>query len=241
MPYLVFDIETSPLAFEDLDLAQQEYLMRGAASDEEREERKRMMSLNPLTARVASLGMVSVPSLDAEPQGCVYSNRGDDAEEIEEKLPDGSIWKTMSERALLEKLWQVLEWGRTRGGSCLISFNGRGFDCPFLMLRSAVLRVKPSRNLMDGTRWRYDRHIDLQDELCFKGSDRNGAMRRFNFDFYCKSFGIKSPKSEGVSGYDVPDLWARGEHRAIAEYCMRDVWATWELFKFWKEYLNVEG
>jgi hypothetical protein len=62
-------------------------------------------------------------------------------------------------------------------------------------------------------------------------------MRRFSFDFYCRTFGIESPKANGVSGMDVPRLFDEGKHREIAEYCMGDVRATWELFKFWKEYL----
>ena len=65
MIYLVFDIETAAMPFETLTGSQQEYLMRGAKSDEEREERKRMMSLNPLTARIASIGMVCATALDA--------------------------------------------------------------------------------------------------------------------------------------------------------------------------------
>lgn len=240
MSYLVFDIETAALQFEDLDESQQEYLMRGAKSDDEREERKRQMSLNPLTARVVALGMVSASSIDAEPKGCVYSNTGavEGSEEEDGVLADGSIWRSLPERELLRKWWDVLAKGRTKGGFQLISFNGRGFDCPFLMLRSAALRVKPSRNLMDGTRWKYDRHIDLQEELCFRNFGSNGAVRRFNFDFYCKAFGIPSPKGEGITGYDVPDFWVQGRHREIAEYCLRDVWATWELFKFWREYLG---
>ena len=31
----------------------------------------------------------------------------------------------------------------------------------------------------------------------------DGAARRFNLDFYCKAFGIESPKSHGVTGMDV--------------------------------------
>jgi hypothetical protein len=245
MIYLVFDIETAAMPFEKLTGSQQEYLLRGAKSDEEREERKRMMSLNPLTARVASIGMVYATALDAEPKGCIYSGYGDpeDGERHSGDLPDGSVWHLMPEAEMLTRWWEILSKGKANGGYHLISFNGRGFDCPFLMLRSAALRVRPTRNLMNGTRWNYDRHTDLQEELVFRQNDRNGAMRRFNFDFYCQSFGIKSPKAEGVTGYDVPELYRQGEHRKIAEYCMRDVRATWDLYRFWREFLgpDVEG
>ncbi|HVZ39153.1 MAG TPA: ribonuclease H-like domain-containing protein [Candidatus Kapabacteria bacterium] len=239
MTYLVFDIETAALSFEGLDPVQQEYLLRGAENEEQQEEKKRLMSLNPLTARVVTLAMLMVNSFDAEPKAFVYSNCGDDPSLPEEEgtLADGAVWKTMPERALMTKWWEVLSFYHARGGYTLITFNGRGFDCPFLMLRSAALAIRPSRNLMDGTRWRYDRHVDLQEELSFHQFSSSGPTRRFNFDFYCKAFGIKSPKGEGITGHDVPEFWLQGRHREIAEYCLRDVRATWDLFKYWKRFL----
>ena len=111
-----------------------------------------------------------------------------------------------------------------------ITFNGRGFDCPFLMLRSGILGVKVSRNLMLN---RYDRqHCDLLEQLTFYG-----ATRRFSLDFYCKSFGIESPKSKGITGLDMRELYDANKFRAIAEYCFGDVTATAELYRRWKEYI----
>ena len=40
-----------------------------------------------------------------------------------------------------------------------------------------------------------------------------------------------------MTGLDVNDLLAAGEYRQIAEYCLRDVEATVELYKIWKERL----
>ena len=68
-------------------------------------------------------------------------------------------------------------------------------------------------------------------------SGREGAGRRFNLDFYCKAFGIDSPKSHGVTGMDVNDLVREGRFREIAEYCLRDVQATVSLHRIWKERL----
>jgi nucleoside phosphorylase len=58
-----------------------------------------------------------------------------------------------------------------------------------------------------------------------------------NLDFYCKAFGIESPKSAGVTGSDVTAMLAEKKFRKIAEYCLRDVRATVELYKIWKERL----
>jgi hypothetical protein len=50
-------------------------------------------------------------------------------------------------------------------------------------------------------------HCDLADQLTFYGGGgRDGATRRFNLDFYCKAFGVESPKSQGVTGQDVTRL-----------------------------------
>jgi hypothetical protein len=74
--------------------------------------------------------------------------------------------------------------------------------------------------------------------LTFYGvSGREGAARRFNLDFYCKAFGLESPKSHGVTGMDVNHLVKTGRYRDIAEYCLRDVQATVLLFQIWKERL----
>jgi 3'-5' exonuclease len=114
-----------------------------------------------------------------------------------------------------------------------VTFNGRGFDCPFVMARSALLGVKPSRNLM-GNRYAVNDHCDLLDQLTFYS-----AMRKFSLDFYCRAFGIRSPKGSGVTGSDVGRLFGEKKYREIAEYCLGDVKATAELFRRWAEYLQV--
>ena len=62
-------------------------------------------------------------------------------------------------------------------------------------------------------------------------SGRDGAARRFNLDFYCKAFGIESPKATVLPGWTLAGWWRR-EGREIAEYCLRDVQATLGFTKF---------
>ena len=125
-------------------------------------------------------------------------------------------------------------WGTISRYEQFITFNGRGFDCPFLMLRSAILGIRPSRNLMP---YRYNAalHCDLLEQLTFYG-----AIRKFNLDFYCKTFGIKSPKSEGITGLNLGSFFSEGKYREIAQYCLGDVIATTELFQRWNECLNIK-
>jgi predicted PolB exonuclease-like 3'-5' exonuclease len=139
----------------------------------------------------------------------------------------------MDEIELLTAFWDVAKHYET-----IVTFNGRGFDVPFLYLRSALMKVPISRKDWLGYRFQTEPHCDLAEQLTFYGvSGREGAARRFNLDFYCKAFGIESPKSHGVTGSDVSTLLAAGRHRDIAEYCLRDVRATVLLYQIWKERL----
>jgi predicted PolB exonuclease-like 3'-5' exonuclease len=130
-------------------------------------------------------------------------------------------------------------WDIAKHYDQIVTFNGRGFDVPFIYLRSALLNVVISRKDWLGYRYQTDPHCDLAEQLTFYGvSGRDGAARRFNLDFYCKAFGIESPKSFGVTGHDVSTLLAEGKYREIADYCLRDVKATVLLYEIWKERLE---
>ncbi|MFW6232765.1 MAG: ribonuclease H-like domain-containing protein [Bacteroidota bacterium] len=157
----------------------------------------------------------------------------DDVTKIE--LSTGDTCFISDEKRLLEDFWKILLKYRN---AQLVSFNGRNFDAPFLMLRSALYKIRPARNLMNGTKFNYTGHIDLIDELTFYMPGSYGATRRFNFDFYTRAFGITSPKSEGVDGSMVGALYKEGKVDVIAEYCLRDISATWDLFLHWYQYLK---
>ena len=109
---------------------------------------------------------------------------------------------------------------------------------PFIYLRSALLNVPITRKDWLGYRYQTEPHCDLAEQLTFYNvSGRDGAARRFNLDFYCKAFGIESPKGQGVTGMDVGQLMADARYREIAEYCLRDVRATVQLYQVWRERL----
>jgi len=236
MATLVFDIETSALPLAQFDEAQQEYLLRDAAklADDaaraaKREELQRFMSLWPLTAQVVCVGMLNA---DTERGQVIYV-----AEDFEEETAGDGLTKfhpCVDEAELLAAFWDTAKHYEN-----IVTFNGRGFDVPFLYLRSAVLNVAITRKQWLGYRFATEPHCDLAEQLSFYGvSGREGAARRFNLDFYCKSFGIDSPKSHGVTGLDVGAMLAAGRTREIAEYCLRDVQATLLLHRMWKERLS---
>jgi DNA polymerase elongation subunit (family B) len=235
MARLVFDIETSALPLENFDEVQQEYLFREAEKIAEeparaarRAEIHQQFSLWPFTAQVVCVAM-----LNAETQrGQVLFT----AEDYEEPANEGgpvAFVPCVDESELLTSFWEV-----AKHYDEIVTFNGRGFDVPFLYLRSAALRVPITKKNWLGYRYATEPHCDLAEQLTFYGvSGREGAARRFNLDFYCKAFGFDSPKSHGVTGMAVNTLLAEGKYREIAEYCLRDVRATVQLHQIWKERL----
>lgn len=239
--YLVFDIETSPLPWDSFSESQQEFITRFANSDEDLDKKKKEMGLTPLTAQVVSIGLQLMGPDEngrmALKKRAAYSvdNSAVGPDFREEKLSTGDSCYIGSEHAVIEAFWKIF---RKYPNLCLISFNGRNFDAPFLTLRSALLRIRPSKNLMEGTKFSYSNHIDLIDKLTFFNPSSYGATKRFNFDFYTRAFGITSPKAEGLDGSKVSEYFEQGRINEISEYCLRDVVATWELFLLWKEFLK---
>ena len=150
-----------------------------------------------------------------------------------EDLSEGTvILKVRTEKEMLEDFW-----AGAKAYDTFVTFNGRGFDVPFLLLRSAILGVLPTRDLMDG-RYLYQqknqKHIDLADQLSFYGA----VFRKASLHLYCRAFGIESPKAGGVTGDDVSALFREGKCETIARYNVRDIIATAELYKKWQQYLS---
>jgi DNA polymerase III epsilon subunit-like protein len=222
MAKVVIDIETLGYPLESFDKTRQKYLLKFVETDAEREEAIQKLSLYPTTAQVIAIGLLNPETGHGK---VLYQ-----ADEPMDFASDDSAirFKTGTEKEILEQFWQDISHYDQ-----FITFNGRGFDCPFLMLRSAILQVQPIRNLMP---YRYDAsiHCDLLEQFTFYG-----ALRKFNLDFYCKSFGIDSPKAQGITGLDMKQLYEEKRFREIAEYNLGDLKATSELFRKWEKFLSV--
>lgn len=247
---LIFDIETIGADFNSLDKTTQDsltrWIKREAGDDKGKynvmlTDLKEGLGFSPLTGEIVAVGV-----FDTEKEkGVVYYSVGDmikgpandhhrggvnGASETEE---NNFIFKPMSELGMLQSFWQ----GASHYNK-FVSFNGRSFDVPFLMIRSAVHKIRPSKNLMTNRYLTYQphnvQHIDLLDQLAFYGAVR----RKGNLHLYCQTFGIKSPKAEGITGDDVGRLYKEGEYEKIAKYNSWDLIATVELYKRWKEYIK---
>ena len=230
---LAFDIEVVAYDFEThYDEETKAYLLKYADTDAEKESAIQNLVFTPFTSFVVAIGVLDIN----KNKGCVYFNRDKDVNDLIISDNKDIIYVCDDEKSILNRFWNFLKSG---GYDYIVTFNGRDFDCPYLILRSGLLGIKPSVNIMRSNDFNFNSyHIDLIKELTFYRHSA-GAKRKFSLDFYCKQFGIKSPKSEGVSGDKVGELYKNKEYQKIADYCIGDVIAEAELFKKWNETLNI--
>ena len=231
MSELIFDIETIGEDFEALDKTTQNALIHWIESEvadddkkaRELENLKNGMGFSPLTGEIVAIGMLDC----ARGKGAVYFQAPH--AEIKDFEEDSFVFRAMNEQDMLAKFWEG-----AREYSHFVSFNGRAFDAPFLMVRSAIHKIRPTVNLMP---YRYAQnpiHIDLYDQLSFYGSMR----RRGSLHLWSRAFGIESPKAGGINGDDVAPLFKAGKYLDIARYNARDLHATKSLYEYWRDYIH---
>lgn len=236
MPKLIFDIETIGEDFDSLDETTQEVLTRWlekeAASESDYavglEELKSGLGFSPLTGEIVAIGVLDHDTK----QGAVYFQAPGEKEQ--ELTEEGIKFKSMSEPEMLKRFWEIA----VRYDE-FISFNGRTFDAPFLMIRSAVHGLTPTKNLMTNrylNSQKYDSaHIDLLDQFTFYGAMR----RKGNLHLWCRAFGLESPKAQGVTGDDVGQLFRDKKFLDIARYNAGDLRATSGLYERWFKHFRI--
>lgn len=222
MSQVVFDIETIGVEFDNLSEEVQKYVLKDAEDEKKVKEAKEKLGLSPLTGEIVAICLINPET----GKGRTYFQAPD--KEIKPFVEDDIEYQALTEKEILEKFWQEI-----KNYNQFITFNGRKFDCPFIMLRSGALKVLPSRNLIP-YRYSDQEHIDLLDQLTFYD-----AFRKFSLDFYCKSFNLEAGKMKGMSGDKVQDYFKKGKYLEIARYCSLDVKATTQLFERWEKYIRI--
>ncbi len=222
MPRLIFDIETVGVDFDSLDEKSQELLLANAETDEERKLIREGMGLSPLTGRIAAIAILN-PQTN---KGAVYYQKQND--EVEEDLNGNMLFPCKDEKEILKRFWEV-----ATHYDQFVTFNGHSFDCPFVMIRSAALKIKATVPLM-GYRFGDKPHLDIYDKLT-----NYGAVRfKRSLHLWCQAFGIESPKDKGITGYEVAQYFKEKKCRDIALYCFDDIKATAALLDYWEKYLG---
>ena len=143
-----------------------------------------------------------------------------------------SVDSSPNEREILGEFLRYLNKNNPK----LVSFNGRNFDLPAIMIRAMKHNLsaesyfetdnaKHNKNKWENYRARYSEnfHIDLLDAV-----SAFGAARGIKLDVVCKMAGLVGKFD--TSGDDVYRLYFAGEFRKIDEYCQSDVLNTYGLY-----------
>src|SRR5262245_40422725 len=217
MPQLIaFDIEVAGFHWDEVDEITRGYLLQRAKNDEERESAPERTALYPGLGKIISIAMWN---LERDRGLCLLEGKPAESQEWK-RVPNSDVFRG-SEAQLLERFWEIVERKRPR----LISFNGRAYDGPILMIRSAQLGIAPALNLC-GNRYNLSSHVDLDEVLTFHGSWRE----HYKLDYWCRRFDVESPKGS-IDGSQIARAYREGRIEEIGEYCLRDVRATAQIYR----------
>jgi predicted PolB exonuclease-like 3'-5' exonuclease len=134
----------------------------------------------------------------------------------------GTLGAAADEAGMLATFADLVEARRPQ----LISWNGRGFDLPVLVLRSLRQGLAWPWYYGEGE-YRNRRsevaHLDLGDALA-----DHGAARMTSLDGASRLIGL--PGKDGVDGSQVEGMFEAGQLEALDRYCLCDVTQTAFLF-----------
>lgn len=150
---------------------------------------------------------VCIALMDVDPDSC--------------RVVNATVLESGEEKALLQQFWKVVKYrkGNTPVRSTLVHFNGRGFDLPVLYYRSLKHRIQVVTS-DDRSRYSFEFSHDLCDDL----SDF-GASSRVSLDALSKMLGL--PGKTETHGWQVEELYEKGERARIRDYCMDDALSTY--------------
>ena len=213
---IAFDIEVAGFPWEEVDEITRGYLLQRTRDERDRESVPERMALYPGLGKIIAIGMWNVE----QARGLILLEGQSEPQHEWERVVHSDILRG-SEEELLGAFWEIVGRKRPR----LVSYNGRMYDGPILMVRSAQLGVKPSANLVPN-RYTIGSHCDLSEIFSFMGAWRE----RYSLDYWCRRFDVESPKGS-IDGSQVGRAYREGRIDEIGEYCLRDVRATAELYR----------
>lgn len=132
------------------------------------------------------------------------------------------------EHELLTKFWGIL----SKWDGMFLSYNGLGFDVPFISTRSMVHKILPtSSHFLNTKRYQSYPHFDVAQHIC----DWDPRLR-VSLEVVCDGLGISSPKEGDVKASSVYENYLVGNLDDISKYCVKDLVATYEVYKRIKDY-----
>ena len=210
---IILDIETS--AGDNLPDAPEAILMKGVRADfkpdtveRKREENKKAWAekaaLDWRTGQVIAVGALA---------------QNDDPWIITQQSLEGYS----GEAALLSEVWDWM-FIRRRELEVVAGFNIRSFDIPYLIGRSAVCGVKPSRTFKLA-KFRTD--LGVVDWCDILSNWDPSHLIGWTLDYYANVFGLENQPLGDSS--KVPKRWVDGDYDYVIEHLREDLLTTREL------------
>lgn len=133
--------------------------------------------------------------------------------------PQGAVsWYGANEKELLRQFWARVAQVRP---SLFITHNGLGFDLPFIKKRSIIHQVKPSLDV-NLAKFRTEPVYDTM--AIWSNWDTRGWIK---LDVLARALNVESKSG---SGKQVAEMWAKGQGKEIAEYCLQDTYVTYACY-----------
>jgi uncharacterized protein (DUF3820 family) len=174
------------------------------------EEQFRRLALHAEYGRVLCVGMIVEQDGEVVCRGVLGRERQ-------------SLRFHLDERRTLRGFWNQLR-GFDERRDLVVGHNLYEFDLPFLYKRSVILRVRPSVRL-SFARYRSRPIFDTMKEW------ELWAWRPgIKLEELAAVLQLGMAKTEGMDGGCVYDHFLNGRHQEIADYCMRDVELTREIY-----------
>lgn len=133
--------------------------------------------------------------------------------------PRGAVcWYGANERELLRQFWARLAQEKP---SLYIAHNGLGFDFPFIKKRSVVHQVKPPFEI-SMAKFRTEPVFDTM--AVWSNWEMRGWVK---LDVLARALNVETKSG---SGAQVAEMWAKGQGKEIADYCLQDVFVTYACY-----------
>lgn len=127
-------------------------------------------------------------------------------------------WYGDNEAEILRRFWQRIAG---EGLKQIITYNGLGFDIPFIKKRSIIHRVKPTVEI-NLARFRTEPIYDVM--AIWANWETRGYTR---LDTLARVLGVETKSG---SGAQVAEMWDAGRRKEVAEYCLQDTYVTYACY-----------
>ena len=124
-------------------------------------------------------------------------------------------WYGGNEQELLRRFWAHLAQLRP---SLFITHNGLNFDLPFIKKRSIIHQVRPTMEI-NLAKFRSEPVYDTMS--IWSNWDNRGWVK---LDVLARALNVESKSG---SGSQVAQMWADGQGKEIALYCLQDTYVTY--------------